>query len=395
MITSVNGQHPRHRRPRTLAVVVALWLALSPVGTAASQEADGTAISNACVEAARATEPFDDVPSGTTHAQAISCLWAYGITTGRSGEGTIDYDPQGTVTREQMASFVARTLGIVTNEVYALPEAHDGAQYADNPDISDGHLPAVNQLTDAGIIQGYADGTFRPAEELDRAQMATFLVAAIEAVAGTELGREARFDDISGTTHEANIEKLVAAGITIGTSQSSYSPTAPISRGQMASFIARTLGHLIQEGLLQPLEFDPGTGAMLGLTDVELAAQDETDRVTFTLEGDDEEAGWRVQYVDEARSAGSGNPVDVEGEAVLQVILTGMAIPPDLPADIEAALWDEGSASLDGEGIVEIVDDGVFEGQQQLFIGTTGLNPFSVQRAEDPQRISIDIAHTA
>ncbi len=351
----------------------------------------GGGITQACPEGARTAEPFDDVGTDDTHGEAVACAWAYNLTSGRTGGDEPVYDPQATVTREQMASFVTATLEQVTDDVHGLPEAHDGALYEDAEQMSDAHLVQVNRLTDAGIVQGKPDGTFGPGDELTRAQMASFLVRAIEDVTDEELDRAALFDDVSGT-HQANIEKLAAIGVAAGTEDGAYAPSEPITRAQMASFLARSLGHLVDEGVLQPMDYQEGdTGARLGVTDVALGAHDDVDRARFTLEGDDAEAGWRAQYVDGAASAGRGEQLDVEGDAILAVTLKGMALPPELEED----LWDDGRVALDGDGIVEVVDGGVFEGRQTLFIGTTGLHPFEVERLDDPQRVVIDVHPTS
>lgn len=350
----------------------------------------GAGIAQACPAGARTAEPFQDVATGDTHGEAISCAWAYNVTSGRASDGGLDYDPQATVTREQMASFVAFMLQQVTEDVHELPEAHDDALYEDANEMSEAHLVQVNRLTEAGLLHGQPDGTFGPTVELDRAQMASFLVRAIEHVTDEELDRSAQFNDVSGT-HQENIEKLAAIGVTTGTEPGVYAPAEPITRAQMATFLARSLDYLVTEGVLEPLAFEEReSGARLGLTDVALGAHDDFDRARFTLEGDDAEAGWRAQYVDGAAAAGSGEPLEVEGDAVLAVTLKGMALPPEL----EDEVWDEGRIALDGDGIVEVVDGGVFEGQQTLFIGTTGLHPFDVERLEDPQRVVVDVSPT-
>lgn len=374
--------------------VAALVLALVTSNPAYAQDPPfDRGIDEACREGARTADPFADVASGATHAEAASCLWAYGIAQGRFVDGENVYDPRAAVTREQMASFIARTIAIVPDDVYALPERHEQALFEDSDDISAGHLASVNQLTDAGIVEGFGDGTFQPAAALDRAEMASFIVRAVEEVTDEALERAPVFDDISGT-HRANIEKLASIGVTAGKADGVYAPDDPITREQMASFLARSLDHLVAEDVLEPLGFDPGDGgARLGLVDVDLGMHDGFDRITFTLEGDDRDAGWRVEYVEEAIQQGSGNVVEVEGEAILAVDLTGMALPPDLPEDVEDDLVSPQTIGFDGDGIVEVVVGSVFEGHQQVFIGTTGRQPFTVQRLDDPQRVYIDVTH--
>ena len=57
------------------------------------------------------------------------------------------------------------------------------------------------------------------------------------------------FTDIAGNTHEVNIECIAWYGITVGTTETTYSPALPITRGQMASYIARLA---VEGGLTLP-----------------------------------------------------------------------------------------------------------------------------------------------
>jgi hypothetical protein len=52
-----------------------------------------------------------------------------------------------------------------------------------------------------------------------------------------------RFPDVpTDYTHHDDINQIAAAGITIGFPDGTYQPEAPVTRGQMASFLARTAG---------------------------------------------------------------------------------------------------------------------------------------------------------
>ncbi len=54
-----------------------------------------------------------------------------------------------------------------------------------------------------------------------------------------------RFTDDDGSVHETNIERIAAAGITLGNNppdNDEFGPSDPVTRGQMAAFIARALG---------------------------------------------------------------------------------------------------------------------------------------------------------
>ena len=131
------------------------------------------------------------------------------------------------------------------------------------------------------------------------------------------------------------------------------------------------------------------TGGPLTVTAVRVAAHEGYDRVVFELAGmQPGEPGWRVEYVDDPTQQGSGDPVDVQGEAALSVTITGtgypfdtgqeeVSAPPPLPSDLTA--------------VTDLELGGVFEGQYEAFIGTSGQAPFRVFRLSDPARVVVDV----
>ena len=386
---------PQQRPKRSIVITLAAVAALvgGQLGAGAAAIPFDRGIDDACEERAQQADEFDDVGADHPHAPGINCLSAYGIVQGQFVDGENVYTPGAEVTREQMASFVAVMLDRLPGSVYALPAADEGPDFTDADSISSAHATNVERLQQAGIISGYDDGTFRPGVSIDRAQMATFIANAIETATGADLppAEGEPFEDIGGT-HETNIRKLTQAGVVQGETRTTYVPHATTTRAQMATMIARGLDYFVFEGYLIATSYAPATApSTLGITDVDTGEHDDYDRVTFTLEGDDALAGWNVRYVDGAVAHGSGHQVDVEGDAILEVTLTGMALPPDLEED----LWDDERIAVEGDGIVEIVNLSVYEGRQQIFIGTTGLNDFSVDRLEDPQRVYIDVDHAS
>lgn len=132
------------------------------------------------------------------------------------------------------------------------------------------------------------------------------------------------------------------------------------------------------------------SGGPLTVTEVRVARQDGYDRVVFELDGDAPGTpGWRVEYVDDPRRDGSGEPVDVEGEAVLVVLVSGTGYPFDTGRE-EAT-----SATVPGD--TEVVTDvelgAVFEGTYEAFVGLVEQRPFRVTRLADPARIVVDVEH--
>jgi hypothetical protein len=101
-----------------------------------------------------------------------------------------------------------------------------------------------------GIARGYDDGTFRPAQDISRAQMASFLQRMLR-VAGAELptAPTGPFSDVAGSPHAPAVNQLAELGIVQGTTGSRFEPDATVSRAQTAALLVRTLEHLLERRL--------------------------------------------------------------------------------------------------------------------------------------------------
>ena len=96
-----------------------------------------------------------------------------------------------------------------------------------------------------GLSVGWGDGTYGADQDLTRGQMASFLVRLWKETLGRACpeGPAAPFTDISGNTHETNIECLYALGITKGVTATTYGPRDPLKASQISRFLLRTYQH--------------------------------------------------------------------------------------------------------------------------------------------------------
>jgi hypothetical protein len=138
----------------------------------------------------------------------------------------------------------------------------------------------------------------------------------------------------------------------------------------------------------QRVDPEPGDVAVV---DVRVATHDDFDRVVLDIKGDGL-AGWWVSYVDEARTAGRGETIPLEGDAVLSLSVQGATLPPSLPEGIEPWIG-ERLAGPTGGVVTELEGDAVFEGVHTIFVGVHEERPFLIERLEDPQRIVVDVVH--
>jgi spore germination protein YaaH len=167
--------------------------------------------------------PFTDV-RGSIFLEDIRWLTEAGITVGCGGGR---FCPGAAVTREQMASFLARGLGLPA------PVADHFTDDAGSP-----HEADINRVAEAGIAVGCGAWAYCPGLAVTRAQMASFLARALGLPAATQ----DYFSDDAGSGHEADINRVAAAGITFGCTAGQYCPAAPVTREQMAAFLHRALG---------------------------------------------------------------------------------------------------------------------------------------------------------
>ena len=142
------------------------------------------------------------------------------------------------------------------------------------------------------------------------------------------------------------------------------------------------------EGGTEPVTQEASADALVTVSDIRTGRQEGYDRVVLETGGTGT-PGWDVRYVEEAYSQGKGDPVQVVGEAVLQVTITGAGY----PFDTGVEEW-TGPDPLPGNGtrtVTEVAWDATFEGTSVAFIGTRGEAPFRVYALENPTRVVVEV----
>ncbi|MGH8934785.1 MAG: S-layer homology domain-containing protein, partial [Acidimicrobiia bacterium] len=172
--------------------------------------------------------PFID-DDGSVHEADIATIAALGITKGCNPPANDRFCPKDPVSREQMAAFLTRMLG--------LPAASEDFFDDDAGNIFE---EDINRLAASGITFGCAEGKFCPKDLVSREQMAAFLVRALDLPEASE----DFFDDDQGNIFEEDINRLAASGITFGCDERKFCPKDEVTREQMASFLARSLALL-------------------------------------------------------------------------------------------------------------------------------------------------------
>jgi SpoIID/LytB domain protein len=175
--------------------------------------------------------PFWD-DDGNTHEQNIVRIYEAGITRGCNPPTNDKYCPTDSVTREQMAAFMVRALGLTRTSGIRFRDVPQGSTFERD----------IDRLATAGITRGCnppANDRFCPKDAVSRDQMAAFLSRSL----GLTNEGTKRFRDVPrGSTFERDINRIAHAGITHGCNPPTndrYCPGTPVTRAEMASFLAR------------------------------------------------------------------------------------------------------------------------------------------------------------
>jgi hypothetical protein len=106
-------------------------------------------------------------------------------------------------------------------------------------------LESIAACLEAGVVQGYPDGEYRPDRDVSRDQMAVFISRAMVAGDGAvpDGPAEPTFPDVPSDHWAYNyIEYAAANGVVAGYPNGYYRPRYNVSRAEMAVFVARAQG---------------------------------------------------------------------------------------------------------------------------------------------------------
>ena len=169
-------------------------------------------------------------------------------------DGTVR--PNGKITRAEVATIFFRLLTDESRDAY-------WCQTNDFSDVSasDWYNNAISTLTNAGILDGYGDGTFRPNGNITRAEFATIAVRFFDLTyEGEDL-----FPDISDHWARDYINQAAAAGFVNGYEDGTFRPNNAITRAEAVTLVNRTLerkphkAHLLADMIQWPDNMDQTT----------------------------------------------------------------------------------------------------------------------------------------
>ncbi|RAV20298.1 DUF4838 domain-containing protein [Paenibacillus contaminans] len=106
----------------------------------------------------------------------------------------------------------------------------------------------IEELVAAGIISGYEDGSFAPANPITRGEIAKIIVSMLKLEPKPE--KAGNFQDVAEDSwYRGYVGALVDAGITQGVSETAFSPNSNVTREEMIVLFIRAFG--LEEKALQ------------------------------------------------------------------------------------------------------------------------------------------------
>jgi hypothetical protein len=186
---------------------------------------------------------FSDVSLSFWARHEIEACAEQGVVSGYP-DGT--YQPGVSVTRDQMAVYVARA---VAGGDGSVPDPGCSAPPFTDVDCSNWARKYIQFCVAEGIVKGYEDGSYQPGLEVTRDQMAVYIARAIvEPTCRAELGcytppSTPTFPDVP-TDHWAfkHIEYCAQEDVVKGYEDGYYHPERVVTRDQMAVYVARAFG---------------------------------------------------------------------------------------------------------------------------------------------------------
>ena len=174
---------------------------------------------------AEASTTFPDVKPADYFYDAVNSLAERGVVNGFP-DGT--FKPNQSVTRGQAAVIIAGVLGLDTQNVKK-PGFKDVT-------TANTYYGAIAALANAGIINGYPDGTYKPGEPVQRNHMAKIIANAFDLEPTS--GAKNPFTDVH-RNYVGYVTALYESGVTTGRTATTFGGNANVTRGQLATFVIR------------------------------------------------------------------------------------------------------------------------------------------------------------
>jgi chitodextrinase len=195
---------------------------------------------NAVIAAVQAEKSFSDSENhwAQKEIEQLASKWVV------KGSADGQFKPNATVTRAEFASMLVRALG--------LPETTEATTEFTDVNRENWFAGAVGAASNAGLVTGFKDGSFKPNAQISRAEMSVMIERALtQAGKPVTLQQAKQSQLIAGFSDRAtianwaqsSIAKAVEVGIIKGKPNNAFAPAAKATRAEAVVILKRLLVH--------------------------------------------------------------------------------------------------------------------------------------------------------
>ena len=145
------------------------------------------------------------------------------------------FRPNGAVTRGELAAMIVR--------VFGLTDTSSAAKYTDVENTK-WYAADIQKVSSAGIMNDYADGTFKPEAQATREEAAYAIAKAYQVATNDETSSFTDQAQIADWA-EAEIAALVAGGFLNGNPDGSFRPQATLTRAEAVTMVHKITADLV------------------------------------------------------------------------------------------------------------------------------------------------------
>ncbi|MCS7460764.1 S-layer homology domain-containing protein [Paenibacillus doosanensis] len=186
-------------------------------------------------------EPQEPKPSAASLID-IEGHWAENDINRAAANGIVNgypdgaFKPNNPVTRAEFTVMLAGALKL-KGEVSSLT-------FTDNDQIGRWAITAVEQVVQAGIVNGYEDGSFRPNDYISRAEMAAMIARALKKEINANAFTDFADDEAIPQWAKGAIKATRTLGIVDGRGSNQFAPNETATRGEATVMLLRMLKQL-------------------------------------------------------------------------------------------------------------------------------------------------------
>lgn len=174
------------------------------------------------------SNPAVQLSDTSTHwaATTVNTFVKLGVVTGYS-DGS--FHPNASITRAEFATLIAKVFDLSSSQGSAMS------------DVS-GHWAeaSIRSLQGKGVLSGYADGTFKPNQEIKRSEMIA-IISRIMDLSNVTTTEAPVFTDLEQTWNKEQLQQAAAAGIITGDGKGELHPARSASRAEALTIVLRVL----------------------------------------------------------------------------------------------------------------------------------------------------------